>query len=198
MVDVVVLSEAQDQLVWKWMPSGTYTARSAYLATFQGSMPCPAWKHTWKAWAPPRVKLFHWLAYQNRCWTADRLANRGLQHHARCLLCDQEPETMRHLLIECSFTKQIWHEALAWLRIPCRPPEDADTSIFAWLDSTKRATPKPLRKGLGSAAWNKCVFERGRPSVPDLLRDIQCEAKLWAQAGATGLGVVLPTTWDVH
>jgi hypothetical protein len=93
MVDVVVLSEAQDQLVWKWMPSGTYTARSAYLATFQGSMPCPAWKHTWKAWAPPRVKLFHWLAYQNRCWTADRLANRGLQHHARCLLCDQEPET---------------------------------------------------------------------------------------------------------
>jgi hypothetical protein len=149
MVDAVVLSEAQDQLVWKWTPSGTYTARSAYLATFQGSIPCPAWKHTWKAWAPPRVKLFHWLAYQNRCWTADRLANRGLQHHARCLLCDQEPETMRHLLIECSFTKQIWHEALAWLRIPCRPPEDADASIFAWLDTAKRSAPKPMRKGLG-------------------------------------------------
>jgi hypothetical protein len=42
MVDAVVLSEAQDQLVWKWTPNSTYTACSAYLATFQGSMPCPA------------------------------------------------------------------------------------------------------------------------------------------------------------
>jgi hypothetical protein len=113
---------------------------------------------------------------------------------------------MHHLLI--AFAKQIWHETLAWLRIPCQSPEDADTSIFTWLDGAMHAAPKRLRKGLGSATlfvpwmlWkhrNNCVFERGRPSVADLMCNIKDEAKLWEQAGATGLGVVLPTTWDVH
>ena len=37
------LSDAPDQLVWKWTTSGTYTARSCYLATFQGSTTCFAW-----------------------------------------------------------------------------------------------------------------------------------------------------------
>jgi hypothetical protein len=45
---------------------------------------------------------------------------------------------------------------------------------------------------------NDCVFERGRPSVADLMSNIKDEAKLRAQGGATGLGVVLATTWDVH
>uniref|UniRef100_A0A453EV98 Reverse transcriptase zinc-binding domain-containing protein n=1 Tax=Aegilops tauschii subsp. strangulata TaxID=200361 RepID=A0A453EV98_AEGTS len=33
-----------------------------------------SWKYIWKSWAPPRVRFFHWLADQDRCWTADRLA----------------------------------------------------------------------------------------------------------------------------
>ena len=41
-------------LQWTWNASGTYTAQSAYLATFQGSTHCPAWKLTWKSW-PPRA-----------------------------------------------------------------------------------------------------------------------------------------------
>uniref|UniRef100_A0A453RBX0 Reverse transcriptase zinc-binding domain-containing protein n=1 Tax=Aegilops tauschii subsp. strangulata TaxID=200361 RepID=A0A453RBX0_AEGTS len=32
------------------------------------------------------------LANLDRCWTADRLARHGLQHHPRCLLCDQARE----------------------------------------------------------------------------------------------------------
>jgi nuclear pore complex protein Nup210 len=68
--------------------------------------------------------------------------------------------------------------------------------------------PKPLRKGLGSAAlllpWiirkhrNDCVFERGRPSVADLMSKIKEEASLWARAGAIGFSVAMPTTWDMH
>uniref|UniRef100_A0A452Y136 Reverse transcriptase zinc-binding domain-containing protein n=1 Tax=Aegilops tauschii subsp. strangulata TaxID=200361 RepID=A0A452Y136_AEGTS len=83
------LSAEPDRLIWRWSANGVYSAKSAYTATFAGSTTCAAWKLTWKHWAPPRVRFFHWLAHLDRCWTADRLARRGLQHPARCPLCDQ-------------------------------------------------------------------------------------------------------------
>uniref|UniRef100_A0A8I6X722 Reverse transcriptase zinc-binding domain-containing protein n=1 Tax=Hordeum vulgare subsp. vulgare TaxID=112509 RepID=A0A8I6X722_HORVV len=81
-------------------------------------------KVTWKNWAPPRVRFFHWLAHLDRCWTADRLERRGLQHPSRCPICDQAPETMHHLIFACPFARQIWYEVLHWLRLPCAPPDD--------------------------------------------------------------------------
>lgn len=48
-------------------------------------------------------KFFLWLAENNRCWTADRLAKRGLPHPEACPLCDQVDETHQHILIGCLF-----------------------------------------------------------------------------------------------
>uniref|UniRef100_A0A453RTA7 Reverse transcriptase zinc-binding domain-containing protein n=1 Tax=Aegilops tauschii subsp. strangulata TaxID=200361 RepID=A0A453RTA7_AEGTS len=59
----------------------------------------------------------------DRCWTTDRLARRGLQHLVRCPLCDQDLETMHHLILACPFAPQIWYEVLHWLRLSCAPPD---------------------------------------------------------------------------
>uniref|UniRef100_A0A453BKH7 Reverse transcriptase zinc-binding domain-containing protein n=1 Tax=Aegilops tauschii subsp. strangulata TaxID=200361 RepID=A0A453BKH7_AEGTS len=72
------LTEEPDQLLWKWTTSRSYSAKSCYKATFQGSIHSDSWKFIWKSWAPTRVRFFHWLADQDQCWTADRLARRGL------------------------------------------------------------------------------------------------------------------------
>lgn len=143
------LPEQPDQLIWKWTASGSYTAKSCYLASFQGSMACNAWKLIWKNWAPPSVKFFHWLANRDSCWTAERLRRHALQHHPRCLLFDQEPRSMQHLLTACPFSRQVWHETLSWLRIPCRPPEN-EPSLHDWWIAARQTTPKPMRKGLSS------------------------------------------------
>jgi hypothetical protein len=45
--------------------------------------------------------FFIWLVAQNRCWTADRLAKRGLNHPNKCPLCDQNAESINHLLVSC-------------------------------------------------------------------------------------------------
>lgn len=116
------LTDKPDQLIWRWTNDGSYSAHSAYLATFPGAVACHSWKLIWKTWAPPRVKFFHWLANLDRCWTADRLARHGLQHHTHCPQCDPAPETMHHLMLKCPFTKTIWHEVLAWLRMTARAP----------------------------------------------------------------------------
>ena len=127
LVQHIQLSNVPDKLLWSWTTSGTYTAQSCYRATFHGARGCHSWKLIWRTWAPPRVKFFHWLACQDRRWTAERLARRGLQHHPRCLLCDQEPETIRHLVLTCPFTRQTWHEVLSWLRLPAPMPEHDDS-----------------------------------------------------------------------
>jgi hypothetical protein len=48
-----MLTTEPDQLRWKWNASGIYSAHSAYLVTFHGSINYNAWKLTWNCWAPP-------------------------------------------------------------------------------------------------------------------------------------------------
>jgi hypothetical protein len=74
--------------------SGEFTTKSAYCHLFVGSVEFGPWREIWKTWAPPRCKFFVWLASLNRCWMADRLSCRGLDHPERCPLCDQEEETV--------------------------------------------------------------------------------------------------------
>jgi hypothetical protein len=207
-IEHTMLSDEPDKLQWRWTASGNYTAKSCYLATFHGSTTSRSWKLIWKCWAPPRVKLFHWLADLDRCWTAERLARRGLPHHAVCPLCDQAIESIQHLLVECTFTRQIWHETIAWLRLPCSAPTTTTTSLLDWWQEAKQNVPRPMLKGLTSASllvpwmvWkqrNSCVFEGARPSFSHTMALIKAEAVDWAKAGAAGLRTLLPTTWDVH
>ncbi|XP_071679364.1 uncharacterized protein [Lolium perenne] len=161
------------------------------------------WQLTWKTWAPHNIKLFHWLAHLDRCWTAERLQRRGLPHHARCLLCDQDMETMQHLMIGCGFSRQVWFDILAWLRATCRPPDHDDT-LIPWWSQAKQATPKAMRRGRASMSllipwmvWkqrNDCVFNVAAPSINDVTAKIQDEPNLWARAGALGLRAILPST----
>lgn len=47
----------------------------------------------------PKVKMFFWLALHKRIWTAERRWRHGLQDSATCILCDQQAETVSHLLL---------------------------------------------------------------------------------------------------
>uniref|UniRef100_A0A453I0V2 Uncharacterized protein n=1 Tax=Aegilops tauschii subsp. strangulata TaxID=200361 RepID=A0A453I0V2_AEGTS len=76
-----------------------------------------------------------------------------------------------------------------------------------WLHA-KGNTPPILHKALKSVAllvpWmickhrNSCFFDNERPSLHTLVDRFKDDAHSWAQAGATGLRIVLPQTWDVH
>uniref|UniRef100_A0A453FCJ1 Reverse transcriptase zinc-binding domain-containing protein n=1 Tax=Aegilops tauschii subsp. strangulata TaxID=200361 RepID=A0A453FCJ1_AEGTS len=79
----------------RWTTNAQYSASSCYRMMFAGSTTAPFWKIIWRSWAPLNVKFFLWLASQNRCWTADRLAKRGLQHPPVCCLCSQEEESLQ-------------------------------------------------------------------------------------------------------
>jgi len=62
----------------------------------------------WKTWAPLRVKIFLWLAFRRRHWTADCRARHGLARE-QCYLCDQATETIDHIIACCPYTREVWH-----------------------------------------------------------------------------------------
>jgi hypothetical protein len=112
------------------------------------------WKRLWKSWAPQKCKFFLWLAIRNKCWTADRLRRRGLQHPVVCVLCDQEQETVQHLLCTCSFARQFWHAILFPLSLGDHIPAVDEISFADWWRKVpkirKKASTVSLFWGLGA------------------------------------------------
>lgn len=191
----------EDMHIWTRESSGTFTSRSAYEAFFMGGVEFEPYKLLWKAWAPMKVKLFLWLAIWKRCWTADRLARRGLQHPQRCVLCDQEEEDMHHLLIGCVFVRDIWFQILQGIQMARLAPIPRETSFIDWWRKAAKRAGKERRKGLNTlvqlVAWsvwkhrNRCIFDNQQPRRQTLMDDIREEASAWAMAGARSLRQLL-------
>uniref|UniRef100_A0A0A9AHW6 Reverse transcriptase zinc-binding domain-containing protein n=1 Tax=Arundo donax TaxID=35708 RepID=A0A0A9AHW6_ARUDO len=87
------------------------------------------WERLWKSWAPGKCQFFIWLVAHNRCWTTDRLAQHGLPHPNHCSLCDQEEETINHLLISCVFTRQFWFLLLQQFGLAALAPQPIDAIL---------------------------------------------------------------------
>jgi hypothetical protein len=76
--EVVLQPEVEDTHFWRLSPTCQYSAKSAYEALFLRATNFSPWDRIWKTWAPPKCRFFMWLVAHKRCWTADRLARRGL------------------------------------------------------------------------------------------------------------------------
>jgi hypothetical protein len=96
---IVLAPEREDVLVWRWSGDGRYSSKSAYDAFFAGSMKVAITEEIWHLRAPYSFRFFAWLTSRNRCWTADILQRWGISCPTACPLCEQEPETLQHLLL---------------------------------------------------------------------------------------------------
>jgi hypothetical protein len=189
---------------FRWLPgaSGEYSAKTAYQRFLAGSMEFEPGKRIWKSWAPPKCKFFIWLASLNRCWTADRLAHRGLDHPVKCVLCDQQQETIQHILVSCVFSRNLWWQILCKVGLQLVAP-GLETSIFQdWWSMAEGLVPSLHRKGFNTlvilVAWwiwkhrNACVFDGVSPNSNTVLQQIQEDARLWEMAGAKALRRLWP------
>ena len=191
------LSDQEDRHIWKLDASGSYSSKSAYRAYFFGSVTFEPWRRLWKSWAPNKCKTFLLLAIHNRCWTADRLAKRGLPHPDKCPLCDQEEETIQHLRTPCFVARQVWFNLFVPLNLSGSVPRQNESSFAEWWRRTIKRLKKEDRKEVSSliilGSWmiwkhrNACVLEGASPSVNSVLSSLKDEHCLWCLAGTKKL-----------
>jgi hypothetical protein len=141
-----------------------------------------------------KVKIFLWLAFRRRHWTADRRARHGLEAREECLLCDQAPETIDHLLCTCPFAHEAWFQICQAIGVQMPPPS---ASVRAWWKQLRWACMPSKRKGLDSlfapTSWelwkerNARLFRGRHSSMIEFLQVIKVQAELWVAAGAKDL-----------
>jgi hypothetical protein len=149
-------------------------------------------KELWKASAPPKVKFFFWLALHDRIWTADRRMRHDLQDSAACALCDQDDETVDHLLVGCAYARELWYRLLrpgGWDPLVPAP----GSSLAAWWMDSRSLLPANLRRSFDSVlllvSWvlwkehNAQVFDNRRCSAQQAMRALLEEADNWISAG---------------
>jgi hypothetical protein len=189
-----------DKHIWRFSPTGQYSSKSAYDMLFLGSTSFGAFERVWESWAPSKCSFFLWLVMHNRCWIADRLAKRGLPHPSVCPLCDQEEETIQHLLISCVFARQFWYLLLRRSGLPNLSPDNALCSLDDWWSRDVEKIPRDLQSGFNYlvilGAWslwrhrNDCVLNGGSPSLASALTLAGDELRMWCRAGAKGLNLL--------
>ena len=62
----------------------------------------------WNSVVPPKIGIFTWEAAWGKVLTLDNLKRRGMAFANRCFLCEEDEETINHLLIHCRSAKMLW------------------------------------------------------------------------------------------
>jgi hypothetical protein len=83
-----------------------------------------------------------------RVQTADRRRRRGLDSHINCLLCDQEEETIDHLLVQYPVAKEVWWMCCSWVKCVCNFGQQA--SVQEWWEHLLLAQPLSRREGMST------------------------------------------------
>ena len=196
---VQLQGDVEDRVVWKWSADGQYSTSSAYKALHLGSVAFPGSELIWRSWLPLRVKIFLWLAFRRRHWTADRRRRHGLDSRELCWLCEGEPETCDHLLFRCRFARMVWQLVLCKAGLVL-PSNGGCSSLLDWWRVFRGGWPSGLKKGadtvFGLVCWsiwkqrNTCCFRGERASVAAVFRSFLNTAELWILGGAAGLRAV--------
>ena len=190
-----------DTHIWRFSTSRVYSTKSTYEALFIGATQFGSWERIWKSWAPGKCKFFMWTMAHNRCWIADRLAKRGLNHPPKCPLCDQVGESIDHLLVSCVFTRQFWFCILQQFGLQAVAPRLDEHCFFDWWAKASSRFSGQVKEGVDSiiilGSWlvwkhrNYCVFDGGTPSLSRVMTTFREDVQQWSVAGARGVSYLL-------
>jgi hypothetical protein len=117
--EVTLQQDQPDKHVWSLSMSGKFSTKSAYEASFQGSISFEAYDCIWKSWAPPKCAFFLWLVAHNRCWMADMLQRR-----------------------------QFWYYLLRRVELAALAPHPTEPSFIEWWRRISSSVSNATAKGL--------------------------------------------------
>ena len=80
----------------------------------------------------PKIGFFAWEATWGKELTLDQLKCRGMTFANRCFLCEEDEETIDHLLIHCKSAKMLWNLFLSIVGTRWVFPRSVLHILLAW------------------------------------------------------------------
>ncbi|CAH9053737.1 unnamed protein product [Cuscuta epithymum] len=169
-------SDYPDEMYWRSSSTGEFSVKSAYdsLALSQVN---EDWSWLWKIRTSEKVRCFLWLVMKNKLLTNAERGKRHITEDTSCNLCNNEEETVLHILRDCPFAMAVWRKS--GLGLP-RIGDMSPTSL-EWVHShckaagdTSGRTPHASR--FAYTAWlvwksrNSWIFEGKKPDVDRIVR----------------------------
>lgn len=104
------VASSEDRLIWAATSNGQFNLSSAYLLSIQQPEPHQYFNGNWiwKLNVLPRVQFFIWMCFHNSIATRVCLTARGIIVNTSCPIYHQAPETIQHLLGDCTFALNCW------------------------------------------------------------------------------------------
>ncbi|XP_026398577.1 uncharacterized protein LOC113294395 [Papaver somniferum] len=99
----------EDILVWKEDIKGNFTTSSAINSIRNKEQPLQCYKKIWNSFLHPSIASNIWKILQGVYVDDSVMIERGFELASRCCICEEEQDNMQHFLLECKFSKQIWH-----------------------------------------------------------------------------------------
>jgi ribonuclease HI len=126
------------------------------------------WRYNiWKWDMQLKIKLFIWLAAENKILTWDILQQKGWEGPSRCQLCKHNTEDINHLFIQCTFTKLVWERIKTIQKYKKNWEGDTLSDCFnSWTED--KSVSSILAALTCWYIWierNKAIFENTSPSV---------------------------------
>ena len=127
-----IRSNQEDRLSLKESTTDGFSVRQMYrMLMFSPPLDFPS-RSIWNPIVPPKLGFFAWEASWGKVLTLDQLKKRGITLVNRCFLCEENEETIDHLLIHCSRAKMLWDLLLAITEVNWVFPRTVRQLLIAW------------------------------------------------------------------
>ena len=104
------------------------------------------------------MQIFYVVSCSQQMLDGGQIGKEGLPHPEQCILCDQQEETIHHLLVGCVFSRDFWFSLLLHFGFASLAPQPTDQSFDEWWRKVDNSASGDLRKGLNSlvilGAWS--------------------------------------------
>eukprot|EP00253_Pinus_taeda_P017843 PITA_17843 len=124
---------SEDILRWGYLPKGTYSTSEAYsLIEESNTRQDPLWDRIWSFKTWPKISHFLWLVGHKKILTWDKLRRRNFHGPSICHNCNNNEETIQHLLDTCPIANQLWNQVSFRCQRRCKDHEDIIDTIRHW------------------------------------------------------------------
>ncbi|XP_071708073.1 uncharacterized protein [Rutidosis leptorrhynchoides] len=182
---------------WSWNlnSEGTYTVKDCSVLVDKVILPhaVNSIESLRNGLVPKKVEVFIWRARLGRIPVRFELDKRGIDlNSVRCPICDDDIETVEHILFSCQVAKDIWAKVLKWWGY--------NSAIFGFEDifnGTFGCVAQDHKKNQWQAvSWVVCyilwknrnakVFKNKLETVPSLFSEVQVLSYDWISRRCKG------------